>query len=175
MLETRRLHPDDLFVIDRQPSQAMAMGLSIEPTIESTQWLAEQPEAWAVLADGRLIACIGIYETFAGAQGVCWAVLAEGIGHHHLALTRFARSRVMASPLARIEALTICADAEAILADYPLLDPVELVAAVMAMPTPQCTWARMMGLTPVHVLRRFGAASQTHMLFERINSAAGEN
>ena len=43
----------------------------------------------------------------------------------------------------------------------------ELTALAMKYATPECRWAKLLGFTPAHVLRRFGAASETYMLFER--------
>lgn len=160
---------EHLLSIHRQPSQHLQLGIDAQLTEEEAEELAGEREAWACLDGDRLIACIGIRETFPGVQGVAWAVLAEGLGRCHLPLTRFARSRIEQSPLRRIEAIARSADAEAIIDQFPGLDGAMLLEAVMALPTPECSWARLCGLTPAHVLRQFGAASETQVLFERIH------
>lgn len=91
-----------------------------------------------------MVACLGLRETFPGRQAVAWAILAEGIGAAHLAISRFARRRIAESPLRRIEAI------------------------VRAEVHAECVWARLVGLQAAHVLRCFGAQSETHVLFERI-------
>jgi hypothetical protein len=166
MFDAARLVPADLLAIERQASQSFELGLPIAIDGETAEALASDGNAWSVRGGGRLIACMGIAESFPGRNGVCWAVLADDLGRYHLPLTRFARSCIVDSRLPRIEALALAADAEAILHDYPGLDPVMLTAAVMALPTPQCAWARLCGLTPVHVLLKYGAGLQTYMLFE---------
>jgi hypothetical protein len=168
MFSTEPLFAGDLRRIDRQPSQAVTLGLPAELSDEEIDALVASPESWACFDDERLIGCVGIHEQFEGAQGVAWAILASGIGTAHLALTRFAASRIAASPLARIEAIAIAADAEPIVAQFGCLDMGQLIAAIMADPTPECRWAELVGLRPAAVLRRYGAMSQTHMLFERI-------
>lgn len=136
----------DAVVIDRQPSQRVQLGLTREISEEEAEGLACGGEAWTAWTnDGtrwRIAACFGLRETFPGRQAVAWAILAEGIGAAHLAITRFARARIAASPLRRIEAVTRT-DAEH-------------------------AWAKLVGLTPAHVLRAFGAASEDHLLLERI-------
>ena len=163
-----RLTGADLLAIDRQPSQRMAMGVTGAFTPEEAAVLASQPESWAVRRDGALIACLGIMETFPGAQGVAWAILASGIGASHLAISRFAKARIAGAGLARVEAVTRGPDADAIVAAMPGIDPGMLLAAIMATPTPECRWAALLGLAPAHVLRKFGGAGETHVLFERI-------
>lgn len=136
----------DAIVIQRQPSQQVQLGLTREISEEEAQGLATGGEAWTAWVDDgsswRIVACFGLRETFPGRQAVAWAILAEGLGSAHLAVTRFARARIEASALRRIEAIT--------------LTPAEHA------------WAKLLGLTPAHVLRAFGAASEDHILFERI-------
>lgn len=170
MFKARPLHAEQLMAFPRQQSQRVQLGLEVQVTAEEAEMLCAQAEAWAIYWGGRHVACIGIAETFPGSQGVAWAALADGIGGAHLALTRFARMRIANSPLKRIEAVARAADAEAILDAFPGLDGAQLLEAVMAMPTPECSWARLVGLRPAHVLRCFGAAAETHLLFERISA-----
>ncbi len=140
---------DDALTIQRQASQRVQLGLDRDMTREEAAGLAEGPgEAWTVFAGDRIVACIGLRETFPGVQAVAWAILAEGIGGAHLAVTRFARARIRASAYRRIEAIVRVA-----------------VPAEVA-------WAKLVGLTPAHVLRAFGAASEPHLLCERIAEGA---
>lgn len=168
----RAMLPEDGDRLQRQPSQRMMLGIDRGATLsaEVAEDLIAGGEAWSIeTSDGRLAACVGLRETFPGVQGVAWAVLAEGIGPTHLAVTRHAQRRIADSPLRRIEAVCRAGiDAEAVLILYPDLDPTQLLEAVLTVPSPETRWAAAAGLTPVHVLRKFGAASETHVLFERI-------
>lgn len=130
--------------IQKQASQRLQVGLETEMSADDARELIEHGEAWAALRGDQVIACMGIRETFPGRQGVAWAILAEGVGAAHLAITRHARRRIRESPLVRIEAIVRTG-----------------VAA-------ECIWARLVGLQPVALLRKFGALSEDHMLFERI-------
>lgn len=134
--------PADALAIQRQPSQRVQLGIERDMTPEEAESLADGGEAWTGWHNDRIVACIGLRETFPGRQAVAWAILSEGLGGAHLAVTRFARARIEASPLRRIEAITRT-EAEHI-------------------------WATMVGLRAAHVLRAFGAASEDHILFERI-------
>jgi NaMN:DMB phosphoribosyltransferase len=137
----------DALVIQRQASQRVQLGLERDMTIEEADSLIEDGEAWTAIADERIVACMGLRETFPGRQAVAWAILAEGVGGAHLAVTRFARRRIAQSRLARIEAI--------------------VRAAVPA----ECAWAKLVGLQAAHVLRCFGAQSETHVLYERVREA----
>lgn len=170
-LDIRPLEPVDLMAIDLQASQRVTLGIDTrEVTIDEAEDLCSHPVAWSVRNGGRLIACIGISETFAGLQGVTWAHLAPNLGAAHLALTRFARACVVDSGLARIEGIVRGPDAESVIDHFPGLaaDGHALLTALLEFPTPEMTWARLCGLRPAHVLRKFGAAAQTHILYERI-------
>lgn len=172
-LTFRTLEPDDLLTIERQDSQALWLGTPGDVTDEAAAGLAGEPVAWtAFRPDGSVLACFGIAETFAGVQGVAWAMLSQPIGRHHLALTRFIRDVVQAAPYQRLELLAKAREIEAVVevgrahGFTPM--PAALVNVAMADPTPECRWAELLGFTAVHVLRKFGAASETYMLFERI-------
>jgi hypothetical protein len=169
----RPMIAQDAIEIRRQASQRVQLGLAREMTIEEAEALAEgDGEAWTLFAGARIVACVGLRETFPGAQAVAWAILAEGLGAAHLAVTRHARARIAASGLNRIEAIcTAALDAEAVLAETGPLDAGQLLQAVMAVPSPEMRWAAAVGLAPAAVLRRFGAAGETHVLFERIGGA----
>lgn len=141
----RPMRPIDLLAIERQASQVTQLGLAHAPSIEEAEALIDDGEAWtAEDAAGRIVACMGIRETFPGRQGVAWAVLADGVGMAHLAITRHARARIIASPLVRIEAIARVG-----------------VRAEMR-------WPLLVGLAPRALLPKFGAASEDHMLFDRI-------
>lgn len=153
-----RLRAEDFFELERQPSQWLQLGSDATPTLEEAETLADHDEAWTAFeispaGIGRIVALLGIVESHPGQQGMAWAILAARLGTHHLAVSRFARSRILGSKLARIEALAKAADA---------------VTLDLAAVTPEARWARLCGLTPVHVLRRYGAADETYLLCERI-------
>lgn len=144
-VQIRTMIAEDVVSIERQASQRVQLGIERIPSIEEAHALLDEGEAWSAVADdGRVVACMGIRETFPGRQGVAWAILAGGVGAAHLAITRHARARIAASPLVRIEAIVrLAVDAE-------------------------CQWARLVGLEARTILRKFGAASEDHVLFERI-------
>jgi hypothetical protein len=142
----RPMRAIDALAIARQPSQRVQLGLVREITLEEAEDLANGGEAWTAEDADGIAACIGLRETFPGRQAVAWAILRAGLGRSHLAVSRFARARIAASPLARIEAI-VKTDAE-------------------------IAWAKLVGLTPAHVLRAFGQASETHLLCERIREAS---
>lgn len=166
--------PEDAMAIDRQPSQRVQLGLDDAMTIEAAEDMVRYGEAWCARRaggkdGGRIVACLGLRETFAGRSGVAWAILAKGIGGAHVAVTRFARRRIAASALVRIEAVVKAGvDAEAVLTCFPGIDGHALLEAVLSVPSAETRWAGAVGMTPVAVLRKFGAASATHVLFERI-------
>lgn len=162
------MEPADLLAIERHPAQTFQLGLFAAVTLEGAEELAEQGECWTCFVGDRAVACVGIGETFPGVQGVAWGVLGVGVGAAHLTVTRWARERVRQSPLLRLEAIARSADAEAIVAAHPGIDQASLLAAVLATPTPETIWAKLCGFRAAHVLRKFGAASETHVLFERI-------
>jgi hypothetical protein len=169
MLEVQPLTLSTLMGFERQPSQVVQLGIEIDLSDEEASELIDQPEAWACHYRGRHVACVGIREHFPEVGGVAWGMLAADIGGAaHLAVTKFARSRILGSPLKRIEAIVRSADAEPIIDEFGALDGHMLLEAVLAMPTPDCVWARLVGMVPAHVLRFFGQAAETHVLFERV-------
>lgn len=161
---------EDALTIQRQASQRVQLGIEREMTIDEAESLCGGPgEAWTVFHGEKIAACVGLRETFPGTQAVAWAILAEGVGSAHLAVTRHARARIAASKLNRIEAIVRAGvDAEALIEELGPLDAEQLLQAVLAVPTPETRWAAAVGLMPAAVLRRFGAAGETHALFERI-------
>lgn len=168
MLDIVAATPLHLLSIERDPSQAVQLGIAAEMTREGAEELCCDPasEAWACFHAGRLVACVGLRAVLDGGHAVAWVILAHGIGGAHLAVTRFVRSRVLQSSFARIEAVAIANDAEAIIAHFGDLDAQQLIEAVMVRPTRECRFALLSGLKPGHVLRHYGGS--THMLFERI-------
>lgn len=136
----------DAIAIQRQPSQRVQLGLERDMTADEARDLAEGGEAWTAMDARGVAACIGLRETFPGRQAVAWAILAAEVGPSHVAITRFARRRIAASPLARIEAI-VRTDAEV-------------------------AWAKLVGLRPAHILRAFGAQSERHVLCERIRESS---
>ena len=166
--------PDHILSIDRHPDQAMQLGLAGPVTREDADALCGVGasgfwgEAWACSWHGALVACLGMRVTLGGTHVVTWAMLANGIGAAHLAVTRFARARVVDCGYGRIEAVARAADAEPIIERFPDLDAQQLIEAVMVRPTREIRFAMLSGLKPAHVLRRYGAAGETHMLMERI-------
>lgn len=161
------LEPVDLYEIERQESQMMCLGAPGEVSDEAAEILADQPCAWTAWAEGRVVACFGISETFPGKNGVAWSLLSGEIGRHHLPLTRFMQDALDRSELARIELIAKASDIEYFALKYSWMDPFALVACAMADPTPECRWAQLLGFKPAHVLRRFGAELETYLLFER--------
>ncbi|MGN6124816.1 MAG: hypothetical protein ACTHOJ_17870 [Sphingomonas oligoaromativorans] len=138
------MRPEDALLLQRQPSQRMQLGLEMDLDLAAARDLVHGGEAWTAWRDDLPIACMGLRETFPGVQGVAWAVLAEGIGAAHLAISRHARRRIADSPLIRIEAI------------------------VRAAAPAEGAWARTVGLEPEALLRCFGARSEDHVLYVRI-------
>lgn len=166
------LRPADLFELKLQPSQGLTLGMQVEMTAEAAEAACAQRCAWAVRDGKRLIACFGIFENLPGRQGVGWCNLGTGIGYGHVRLTRFIRGQAEACGLPRLELLAKAPDLEPLLADRPHLDSGQIVALAMAASTPEMRWAVLLGFKPVHVLRCYGAASESYMLCERIDPAA---
>jgi len=170
-LEIVAMEPWHAAAIEAQASQAQTLGLTVEMDEDYGRHLIDNPgEAWCAIEGGRVVALFGLIEVFVARQATAWAVLSGEIGRHHLAITRFCAERIRASGYARIEAIVECGDAEQLLARFPDLTPGELLELLnfSSFATPGTRWARACGLRPATVLRRYGAASETHMLFERI-------
>lgn len=140
---------EDVLRLVIQDSQRIELGLDRgEYSREQAEDLARGGPAWSAIGrDGRVLGVAGFRETFPGVQAVAWAILASGIGAAHLAITREAARRVAAARYRRIEML------------------VERRRKPML-------WALRLGFLPGHVLRNFGSASETVILFERLNDAA---
>lgn len=147
----RDLLPGDLVQLALQPSQHRALGV-LKPawSYEDGEELAEGGPAWtAIGADGRILACFGAKLLWPAVgeytgHAVLWALLAEGIGAAHLALTRFIAARIAESPIARLEAI-VRADVKG-----------------------EAGWPRLLGLGRPRVLRRWGPEGADHLLYERV-------
>lgn len=170
-----RLTAEDVLAIQAQPRQRTVFGMDVETTYDDALAMAQAPIAWAARVDGRLIACFGIVDHFTGLQGLGWTILAEGIGQAHLPLTRFIRAAIDGCGLARLELIARGPDIEPILASRPDLDSGQIVAIASSRPTPEMRWALMLGMQPAHLLRCYGAASETYMLFERLRPRAASS
>lgn len=142
----RRMRPVDAARIALQPSQHVCLGI-VRPvhSIEDGEELCDGGPAWAAVAPGGAVLCIaGFKVIWPERHAIAWAMLAEGIGAGHLAITRYARDRIAEAPFDRVEAIVR-----------------EAVAA-------ELKWPQLVGLTPVARLRKWGPDGATHVLFERI-------
>lgn len=169
-LTFRRLRAEDLLQLTPQASQRVQYGQEVELSYDEAAAYAAGPHAWAAEGPLGAVACMGVAETFPGAAGLAWAIFAEGVELRQMArLTRFAREVVIGqNPLPRIEAVVRCTDVEAAVETGHAVSPAALRAYALETPTPQVRWALAVGLSPVAVLRKFGAANETHLLLERI-------
>lgn len=164
-----RMQPEDLFAIDVQESQTTFLGQDATPDEETAYNLASQPVAWTAWRDSKVLACFGFNEAFPGKHGTAWALLGKDIGRDHLALTRFVRKVVEGCTLDRLDVLARCEDVEPImLGGKPWPAPAALLKLALVDPTPEVRWCLMLGFEPAHLLRKFGAAGETYMMFERI-------
>lgn len=168
MLDFRALRPADVMAMSGRPGQQMTYGLPADYDYDDAAELAGQPVAWAAWQDSALIAAFGIYETFPGQMGICWAMLAEAIGPAHTGITRFIRRQIAESALPRLELYARSHDFEGMTALAGVHDPAGQLAIALADPTPQIRWALLLGMQPAHLLRRFGLVDESWMLFERI-------
>lgn len=164
---TLRAH--DLLEIERQPSQQLTLGRPGETTAEEAAILEAQPVAWTARdSRGRIRACFGIAEAFPGLQGQAWAVLAPGLGYAHLELTRFIQGQVAGAGLVRIELLARGPDMGWTPAHMTSGEVMQLAVTEM---TKEMRWAVLLGFEPAHVLRWYGAAAETYVLFERLDKS----
>lgn len=170
MAEVRfeRLQASDLMRIERQPSQDLVLGVRADIDPGEADDLASWPVAWTALdRDDRVLACFGIAEAYAGVHGLAWSLLARGIGGAHLAITRKARSALAECGLQRVE---VIAKAAATPMHLGGLDAVRW-AMTAGRSTPECRWAMALGFRPAHLLQRYGALSEPHMLMEWFGGA----
>lgn len=171
-LSFRPLRAADLLEIAPIALFPTQYGLPVaELSFEEADNYASGRFAFGVRRGDRAVAALGVAETFEGTAGLAWAFLSAGLTRREKGeVTRFARDVVIgANPLPRIEAVVRCGDVEAFLADNPACaEPGVLLDIALQVSTPQVRWALGVGLSPVAVLRKFGAAGETHMLLERI-------
>lgn len=172
MFEVCDLEPWHVMAIERQPSQRTQLGIPIEHLDQAeAEAMANEAVTAAFLRDGKPIGVMGVAETFPGKSGVAWAIFAPGLGRDHLAITREARRRLDQAQLGRIEAVAPCVEIERFMGEMPDASPVEQLRVALhpRFRTPEIRWAMALGFKPAHVLRKFGAAAETHMLLERIS------
>lgn len=169
------LRPHHIRSIELQGSQQRPLGLEYEPGEEQIERMCSGPIAIAALEHdghrGRVVACFGVVEQFGPMHGTGWAMLAQGIGRAHLAVTRYARDCIAFCDIPRLELLARCHDVEGLLTRHPDLDPGQIVAIACAEPTPEIRWGQLLGFAPAHVLRCYGAGGESVMLMERIAPA----
>lgn len=149
MLLVRDFRAEDVTWLALQQCQRLWLGAADQPLdLAYGEQLLEAGPAWTITdASGWIVAACGFQESYP-TYATCWALLAEGIGTRHLALTRLVRERMAAAPYRRIDAL--------ILADHKAGK----------------RWAELVGLLPAHPLVAAGPAGEDYILFERIGGAA---
>lgn len=169
-----RMQPEHLLAIDVQDSQATFLGLPAEPDMETAEELAAQPVAWTAWRGEQVLACFGFREAFPGKHGTAWALLGKGIGRDHLALTRFVRGVVEGCTLDRLDVMARAPEVEdyaQAARDHGFWPTTGMLAeAAFDNPTPEMRWCLMLGFEreSAHLLRKFGAAGEAYMMFERI-------
>ncbi len=139
------MQPADLPALNLQLAQRLFMGWNDQAlTAEYAAGLIACGPAWTVRrADGSVLAACGFAEQHPQ-YAVCWALLAEGLGHDHLALSREVRARIDAADYRRIEALVRADHREG------------------------ARWARLMGFDEVFLVRAAGPFGEDFRLFERV-------
>ncbi len=155
MFELVPLTADHLLAIEAQPSQRMQFGIPADLSLAEARDAVAAGEAYALLESGRVLACLGIIDSYEPGEGMAWAILTADMGAGYLFLSRFARHWGNASALRTIRAHAI--------APRGLLT----LDAVLRHATPEMRWLALLGMRPVQVLPNFGAARETLVLFER--------
>jgi hypothetical protein len=153
----RRFLATDVVELALQPAQHVTLGVHQEKhSIEDGRELEALGPAWtAVGEDGRILACYGFGYQWpptekTGGHALAWAMLASGLGAAHVAITRFARDTIAASPIDRIDAI-VRADVEA-----------------------EWRWAELVGFRLVAELRCWGPEGETHLLYEHVRDCAAQ-
>jgi hypothetical protein len=146
----------DVVQLALQPSQHVTLGMhKAVHSIEDGRELEAIGPAWTAIGAangagrGRILACYGFGYQWppserTGGHALAWAMLGEGLGAAHVAITRFARETIAASPIDRIEAI--------------------VRKAVEA----ECRWAELVGFRFVAELTSWGPERETHLLYERV-------
>jgi hypothetical protein len=122
-------------------------------SLEDGRELEQLGPAWTAIGARRILACYGFGFQFepnesSGGHAIAWAMLGCNLGAAHVAITRFARATIAASPIQRIEAI--------------------VRASVRA----EWRWAELVGFRRVAELRAWGPQGETHFLYERVREAA---
>lgn len=93
--------PEHLSVLTLQPSQEYML-----PAVARDGYGAEIAAggpAYSALADGRIIACAGVWNIWPG-RGAAWALLAQDVPCHFIAVHRAVRTFLDHCGIARVEA-----------------------------------------------------------------------
>lgn len=158
----------DVVALALQPSQHVTLGIhqavhsiddgreleALGPAWTAFEAAPSSPTAGGGADRGRVLACYGFGFQWrpagsSGGHALAWAMLAAGLGPAHVAITRFARATLMASPITRIEAI-VRAGVEA-----------------------ERRWAELVGFTRVALLRAWGPLAEDHLLYERVREGCG--
>ncbi len=146
-LEFRPMLAGDAVLLELQDSQHFELGLYHSHfSFAEGEDLADHGLAWAAVRGLRIVAIAGFRETYDG-QAIAWAALSGRIGGDHLAITRFARARLVEAVSGRFHRIECLVDAEN--------------EAAM-------TWAMCIGLELGYRMRRYGADARDHFLFEKV-------
>lgn len=168
-----KMQVEHLFALEPQGSQLLQYGVPVDDLPWSqAQAIADEPATWAAVRGKTVLACMGITESFVGKQGTAFGLFSQAITPRDwVPLTDFAREHIIkASPLTRVEAIVRCED----IPDWINEEPCPKIRSCVMLEwasreaTPQVRWAMKVGLEPACVLRAYGAASEDHMLLERV-------
>lgn len=100
MIEVVKLKPEHVVEIQTEHSDAF-----LRSYFEAgyPEILANLPESYAVLVDGRPVCCAGLSEFWPG-RAEAWAMVSRHAGPYFLAIHRRAKAYLEKSPMRRIEA-----------------------------------------------------------------------
>lgn len=141
-ISVRPFQPEDLGWLFLEPEQQMWLGAT-SPVLDEDygRQVRECGPCWTVRDSKGWVLGAGGFQEFGKGYAIAWALLAQGIGRDHLAMTRVAREWIAAAPYTRVEAL--------IRDDWP----------------PAARWARLLGLRPV--FRRHSAELDRFWIWAR--------
>jgi hypothetical protein len=151
----RPMAAGDVVQLALQPSQHKCLGMTrVAHSIEDGQELVAGGPAWTAIGRhhdgtwGRILCCAGFTILWPANEktrghAMAWAMLAEGLGAAHLAVTRFAQRRIAEAPYSRLEAIVRDVEAEK-------------------------AWAWYCGFRNPILLRAWGPEGEDHLLYERI-------
>lgn len=148
----RAFDPLDVLRLSLQASQHIQAGEDhASPSLTDAIALDANGPCWSVeTADHTLLACGGFRTLFTNdagepVHGLAWAMLSSALTPRgHVWLRSFVRELVVWSPLRRIECYTHASNRG------------------------ECAWAKALGFGNPQMLRHFGAASETVILWERL-------